>query len=62
MSGPRKFTFEKSRAQAEEILQLYETGVEAAEIRTRYNLIPSELWQKIKLARKWRERAKEAAE
>jgi hypothetical protein len=61
MSGPRKFTFEKSRAQAEEILQLYETGVSPKDIRERYDILPSTLWHKIKTARKWRER-KEATE
>jgi len=60
MTKERKFTFEKSRAQAEEILQLYESGVAPKDIRERYDILPSTLWHKIKTARKWRERKEEA--
>jgi hypothetical protein len=61
MSTPKKFTFERSREQAEEILRLYESGATPKELCERYDL-PAviNVWAKIKQARKWRGWAAEA--
>jgi hypothetical protein len=58
VTTPRKFTFERSREQAEEILQRYEAGATPKQLCEQYNM-PAviNIWQKIKQARKWRARA-----
>jgi uncharacterized protein (DUF433 family) len=61
MTTPRKFTFERSREQAEEILRLYEAGTKPRQICDQYDLEPLNVWAKIRQARKWRQRAKEHA-
>jgi hypothetical protein len=60
MSTPKKFTFERSREQAEEILQRYETGTTRKQLCEQYDLQPINVWAKIRQARKWRGRAAEA--
>jgi DNA-directed RNA polymerase specialized sigma24 family protein len=60
MTTPRKFTFERSREQAEEILRLYEGGLTPKEICAHYDLPSINVWQKIRQAKKWRARAAEA--
>lgn len=57
MTTPRKFTFERSRDLAEEILCQYEAGATPKQLCDRYDLMSNILWWKIRQARKWRERA-----
>lgn len=61
MSGPRKFTFERSREKAEDILCQYEAGSTPKQLCDRYGVASNILWWKIKQARKWRQRAQESA-
>jgi uncharacterized protein (DUF433 family) len=61
MTTPRKFTFERSRAQAEEILRLYEAGSTPRQLCDQYDLEMTNVWAKIRQARKWRQRAEALA-
>lgn len=57
MSRPRKYTFEKSREQAELILQAYEAGMKPKDLAMQFKLNAGvNVWAKIKNARKWRAR------
>jgi hypothetical protein len=61
MTTPRKFTFERSREQAEEILQRYEAGATPKQLCEEYDLPAAiNVWSKINQARKWRQRTKES--
>jgi hypothetical protein len=62
MTTPRKFTFERSREQAEEILQRYEAGATVGQLRDQFGLETINVWSKIRQGRKWRERAAEVAQ
>lgn len=53
----RKFTFEKSREKAARILELYEEhGATPKELGEWFDLSKQAVWQKIKQARKWRDK------
>lgn len=56
MRYEKKFTFEKSRELAEQILLAYEGGVALKELSDHFKMTKAMIWQKIKQARKWRAR------
>lgn len=52
----RKFTHDVNRERALEILGLYESGVTPKQLSERYGVDVTSIWQRIKLARRTRQR------
>jgi hypothetical protein len=56
MTQPRKYTNEMNRERALEILALYESGVKPKQLSDQFGMDVEAIWQRIKLARRTRQR------
>jgi DNA-binding CsgD family transcriptional regulator len=57
MVTPRKHTWDLNRANADETLRLYETGIAPKQLAEQAGIAIEQVWQRIKLARKRRAKA-----